>query len=64
MVWQSDVYENLNFAGIQRHGITLIGNELYIFGGLYHSKYQQALYKITEDKEVISIDEAEGVIPE
>ena len=64
LVWESVVYDNLNFAGVCRHGITLIGNELYIFGGLYHSKYQQTLYKLIDEGEVVSIDEAIGIIPE
>ena len=54
----------MSFACIQRHGLTLIANELYIFGGLYHSKYQQTLYKLTEDKEVLNIDDTSGELPE
>eukprot|EP00828_Plagiopyla_frontata_P037240 TRINITY_DN4897_c0_g1_i5.p1 TRINITY_DN4897_c0_g1~~TRINITY_DN4897_c0_g1_i5.p1 ORF type:complete len:248 (+),score=41.78 TRINITY_DN4897_c0_g1_i5:538-1281(+) len=64
LVWESIIYDNLNFAGIQRHGISLISNEIYIFGGLYHCKYQQSLYKLTEDQEVVIIEEKSLQIPE
>ena len=62
--WSIIKEDGLNFTAIQGHTMNMIGNLIYVFGGLYHNKFSNTMYIIDiEEAEVFIFIKVYNIIP-
>ena len=62
--WSMRKEDGLNFTAIQGHTMEMRGQHIYIFGGFFHGRFLNTMYKIDmEESEVYSIV-SQGLTPE